>query len=217
MEIGPTIGSPDGKQNCETKIKINPEFLFTDGWTFSFWGRIFDVYGEYISCWRVFRRNKNMDIVKLYWFEIATGVVAIGLFTYILVLSRRLKAYKKMTTLLKGGNLEEHICQLEHTVQGQGKQISDINAKIKSLEADLEFYPHCWHLLRYNAFDKTGSDLSFSLALLNDKTDGFVLTSIFGREDSRLYAKPISGGKSEYTLSEEETQAIMAAMSKISR
>jgi hypothetical protein len=66
--------------------------------------------------------------------------------------------------------------------------------------------------VRYNAFDKTGSDLSFTLALLNDQMDGFVLTSIFGREDSRVYAKPLLGGKSQYALSQEEQQAIKAAM-----
>ena len=61
---------------------------------------------------------------------------------------------------------------------------------------------------RYNAFRETGSDLSFSLALLDRDLDGIVLTSLFGREESRCYGKPVKQGKSSYFLSEEEVQAL---------
>ena len=155
-----------------------------------------------------------MDIIEMYWFEIAAGVVAISFLISIAVLSSRLKSYKKLTTLLKGGNLEEHICKLEERYDSQQKAIKHLNSEITKIKTDLAAYPHCWHLVRYNAFEKTGSDLSFSLALLNDKSEGFVLTSIFGREDSRVYAKPISNGKSAYTLSDEELEAIKVAMDK---
>ena len=65
---------------------------------------------------------------------------------------------------------------------------------------------------RYSAFRETGSDLSFSLALLNRNKDGVVLTSIFGREESRAYGKPIRGGKAAQLLSEEELAALKAAV-----
>jgi len=153
-----------------------------------------------------------MDFVELYWFEIAAGLVAMGLVISTTVLSLRLRSYKKLTTLLKGGRVEEHICKLEERCNSHQKVLADLNTQIANIKANVSKYPHCWNLVRYNAFDKTGSDLSFSLALLNDHADGFVLTSIFGREDSRVYAKPISGGKSGYTLSEEENMAIHLAM-----
>lgn len=46
-------------------------------------------------------------------------------------------------------------------------------------------------LMRYNAFADTGSDLSYSLSLLDENNNGVVLSSIYGREDNRTYAKPI--------------------------
>jgi hypothetical protein len=153
-----------------------------------------------------------MEFVTLYWFEIAAGLAALGLFIHTLALSRRLKSYKKLTTLLQGGSLEEFICRLEERSKSQQQLIADLSSQIASLQAEVAAYPHCWHLLRYNAFDNTGSNLSFSLALLNARAEGFVLTSIFGREDSRVYAKPVVGGKSDYTLSEEEIRAIKIAM-----
>ena len=67
-------------------------------------------------------------------------------------------------------------------------------------------------IVRYSAFQDTGSDLSFSLALLDEKNNGIVMNGIYSREMSNIYAKPVEAGKSSYTLSEEEQQAIEKAM-----
>jgi len=67
-------------------------------------------------------------------------------------------------------------------------------------------------LLRFNAFHDMGGELSFSLALLDDKGDGFVISSIYGRDDARTYAKPVKEGRSTYNLSGEEEKAILMAL-----
>ena len=64
----------------------------------------------------------------------------------------------------------------------------------------------------YSAFKDTGSDLSFTLALLDENNDGVVLNGIYSREMSNIYAKPVKDGKSTYTISEEENQAIQKAI-----
>ena len=66
-------------------------------------------------------------------------------------------------------------------------------------------------LIKYNAFEERGSDLSFSVAIIDDYSDGVVLTSIYSRENSYIYAKPLKQGDSTYTLSEEEKRAITLA------
>ena len=60
--------------------------------------------------------------------------------------------------------------------------------------------------------DSTGSDLSFALALLDEKNNGVVLNGIYSREMSNIYAKPVENGKSKYTISEEENLAIEKAI-----
>ncbi|MEW9107481.1 DUF4446 family protein, partial [Paenibacillus sp.] len=67
---------------------------------------------------------------------------------------------------------------------------------------------------RYNAFAERGSDLSFSIAWLNEEQDGVVITSIHGREHSYVYAKPVEKGQSTYSLSPEEKKAIEIAEAK---
>ncbi|MEX0832934.1 MAG: DUF4446 family protein [Actinomycetota bacterium] len=69
-------------------------------------------------------------------------------------------------------------------------------------------------MVRYDAFEDVGGRLSFSCALLDDRGDGVVITSINGRQDTRVYAKPIGGGKSSHNLSQEEFSAIQQALSR---
>ena len=66
-------------------------------------------------------------------------------------------------------------------------------------------------VVRYDAFGDTGGHLSWSLALLDDRGDGAVLTSIHGRNEARAYAKSVTGWRCEQQLSPEEEQAIAHA------
>ncbi len=67
-------------------------------------------------------------------------------------------------------------------------------------------------LVRFNPFEDTGSDQSFAIALLDDRRDGIVLSSLHGRGQTRVFAKPVEGGESKHTLSTEEAQAIQIAV-----
>ncbi|HEV8420340.1 MAG TPA: DUF4446 family protein [Actinomycetota bacterium] len=72
-------------------------------------------------------------------------------------------------------------------------------------------------LVRFDAFEDMGGRLSFSAALLDGHGDGVVITSINGRQDTRCYAKRVSGGSSHHNLSDEERQAIREALSRRDR
>lgn len=67
-------------------------------------------------------------------------------------------------------------------------------------------------VIRFNPFNESGGDQSFSIALLDGNNDGFVITSHYHRDANRVYAKPIRQGQSKYQLSEEEKQAINKAI-----
>jgi hypothetical protein len=67
-------------------------------------------------------------------------------------------------------------------------------------------------LVRYNPFEDTGSDQSFALALLDDRRDGVVISSLHGRANTRIFAKPVADGGSSHNLSDEEAEAIRIAV-----
>lgn len=66
-------------------------------------------------------------------------------------------------------------------------------------------------LIKYNAFEDMGGNLSFALAIMDSDNNGVVLNSMHTREGCFNYAKEIIGGESYVVLSEEEKEAIEKA------
>lgn len=79
------------------------------------------------------------------------------------------------------------------------------------LRSDLEQALRHVAVVRYDAFGDMGGRLSFSAALVDDRGDGLVFSSIHARGESRTYAKGVVGGSSDATLTPEEQQALAAA------
>ena len=68
-------------------------------------------------------------------------------------------------------------------------------------------------MIRFDAFEDMGGKLSYAIALLDENGDGLVITSIYGRNENRTYAKTIQRGTSAHVLSREENEAVNRAMS----
>ncbi|HHX87111.1 MAG TPA: DUF4446 family protein [Firmicutes bacterium] len=142
------------------------------------------------------------------------------LLIFFLVLWLRLASLQKRYRRLMWGkdrlNLEELITHLSTLFTQERQKNESYDSRLKILEAQASRFIGIG-LVRYNAFQDTGSDLSFSLALLNCAGDGAVITSLFGREENRLYGKPIEQGGSRHPLSEEEQAALQKAREGIGR
>lgn len=62
--------------------------------------------------------------------------------------------------------------------------------------------------IRFNPFPESGGNQSFAIALVNEEGDGLVISSLYSREKTSVFAKPIKGGKSDYELTAEEKKAL---------
>jgi hypothetical protein len=108
---------------------------------------------------------------------------------------------------------------LRGVLQGQAEHVQRLERAIRALHAtdkkqhvEIEGSIRNVGLLRYDAFEDVGGRLSFSCALLDGTGSGVVLTSINGRQETRVYAKPVTGGTSAHNLSLEEEEAIRRAL-----
>lgn len=123
--------------------------------------------------------------------------------------------YRRVTRGVNNKNLEEIIVSyLDHIdsfKEEEEKMRAEQNEFLNQLKKCLQKVS----IKRYKAFDDVGSDLSFSIALLDDNNDGIILTGIYGRQDSTVYAKPIDQGISRYDLSEEEEEVLIEACNSI--
>lgn len=138
------------------------------------------------------------------------------LLCFIITIAKFSNINKKYKTFIKklgnGKNIEEDLQRYMDKVEDVQKQSDEIINYCKNINSDIEKCIQKIGIVRYSAFKDTGSDLSFALALLDEKNDGVVLNGIYSREMSNIYAKPIENGKSKYTISAEEQQAIDKAI-----
>jgi len=85
--------------------------------------------------------------------------------------------------------------------------------RLQELERVARREVHRVGFVRYNSFSDVGSDLSFTLALLNNEGDGILLTSIYSREETRTYGKAVRKFVPQQGASKEEQSAIAMARS----
>lgn len=90
---------------------------------------------------------------------------------------------------------------------------SDKNKKdIRTLYKKMESTYQKMGLVKYDAFQQMGGQLSFSLALLNENNDGFIINSVHSTDGCYSYTKEIIAGECSITLGKEEAEALSKAM-----
>ncbi|WP_333887436.1 DUF4446 family protein [Clostridium sp.] len=149
---------------------------------------------------------------------LALIIVVIIMILMIIILFNALgkleRKYKKFMRGTDNKNIEELILKYFDNIDKVKEDTEDVKELYKSLNQKVENCIQKVSLIRYRAFEDVGSDLSFSIAILDSKNNGFILTGIYGRNESTTYAKPIDEGLSRYELSQEEKQVLQDAMSK---
>ncbi|SHI14927.1 DUF4446 family protein [Sporanaerobacter acetigenes] len=158
------------------------------------------------------------EIIINYNIEIIIGMAVaffVLLILYIVEQFRMNRITEKYNALVKdvdGVNLEQLILETLKEVDEIKLDCDKLEKQYLELDSRLRFSIQRVGVVRYNAFADLGSELSYSIALLDDELNGLILTSIYGRENSTSYTKPIVKGKSKYALSVEEMQAIDRAI-----
>ena len=126
-------------------------------------------------------------------------------------LARLERKYQRLVGGAPAGNLEEVLGSLNDELKATKSELLRVDKNQGTLAAKMRTSLRGLSLVRYNAFHDTGSDLSFSLALLDENRDGMILSALYGREECRTYAKPVRGGGSSYHLSDEESKVLRQA------
>ncbi|MCL6516010.1 DUF4446 family protein [Alicyclobacillus sp.] len=127
------------------------------------------------------------------------------------------RRFRKWKTIHATADLEQVYERTVERVEALQAELDRLHAELERLQQRIDRKISTARIVRYNAFADTGSDLSFSIALLDDHDDGVVISSIYGREETRTYAKPVTNGTSSYPLTEEEQQVIMGVSQQTSR
>lgn len=150
------------------------------------------------------------------WIGMATIVLVIALLVYCVILHIRLGSLKKKYNFFMQG---ENGASLERKLS---VEVSEIRDAAKGLETMMTEQAAIRNIqsntiqkigfIKYNAFENIGNDLSFALTLLDGNNNGICISSIYGRNESRIFSKPIVKGKSLVSLSQEELESLNEAL-----
>ena len=149
---------------------------------------------------------------------IIIGLLAVTLLLFIILIvnlsqiSKLKKAYHVFMSGKDAGSLED-------TLVARLKQVDELmaanEANYQSIDALFMKQKSCFckhGMLKYDAFDEMGGKLSFVLALLNEKNNGYILNVVHNRDGCYTYVKDIIDGNSIVALSEEEEEALEKAL-----
>lgn len=157
-----------------------------------------------------------MDIALLMWSVALTILVIVGI-VWVLDLQARLRRLQNRYDKLFAGEVEDET-NLAVALGNLATRLSDTTARTERLVARTEqidaALAHAVQgvgLVRFRAFQDTGGDQSFSLALADGEGNGVVISALSGRDATRIYAKPVQGWLSSKPLGEEEEQALAEA------
>jgi Protein of unknown function (DUF4446) len=125
----------------------------------------------------------------------------------------RLRAMVETHDQLIGGGAGAslRLDRLDAALAEVGSALGRAEGRVSELEALSRMDISRVGFVRYDAFDDTGAELSYALALLNREGDGVVISSIYSRADTRTFGKVVAGFKLTVNASEEELRAIERA------
>ena len=120
--------------------------------------------------------------------------------------------YRALMTGRGGADLEATLLDFVARMDRVEQVSQNVDNRVGAVEVKIPYLVQHVGVVRFNPFADKGGDQSFAMAILDDHADGAVISSLHSRVDVRIYAKPIVGGQSTYTLTAEEREAIARAM-----
>lgn len=139
-------------------------------------------------------------------------ILLIFIIVLIVQLNKLKKQYIKFMTGKDAKTLEESVEKIFEDNQYL-KILAEENKKhIRKINKELEYPINKVGIVRYNAFEQMGGFLSFALALVNERQNGFIINTVHSIEGSYVYLKDIQSGLCENELSKEEKEALAKAL-----
>ena len=158
-----------------------------------------------------------LEFLRSDTFLIIIFALYIVLFLMVIISNMRIKRVKKnneefMRKLGNGRDISEDLNRYMDRIIDLESGLSETNIHCRQMDKKLQGCIQRVGIVRFSAYKDSGKDLSFAVALLDENNNGVVFNGLYSREMSSIYAKPIVDGKSNYSMTPEESQAILRAM-----
>ena len=155
-----------------------------------------------------------MEIALLIWSLALTALLVVGVM-WVFDLQGRLRKLQSRYESIYSGEEDDSVGA---AVERLAARLTEMNARAERLVVRMEQIDKALvhavqgiGFVRYSAFEDTGGDQSFSLALADGAGDGMVISALYGRDATRIYAKPVEGWTCARPMTSEEVEALAKA------
>ncbi|MBF8984435.1 DUF4446 family protein [Lutibacter sp. B2] len=160
---------------------------------------------------QIFGFIKNNMSAIIFGSMILNGIMVILLCVQSTAITKLKKKYSVLSNNVEGKNIEDLIGGYYKKIEQVDMNNQQIQNQVNEIEKNVLDCVQNVGFVQYDAFDDVGGKLSFSIALLDQEHNGFLLTSMYSRSNHVVYGKPITEGQSVHSLSEEEQEALKKA------
>jgi hypothetical protein len=151
------------------------------------------------------------------WIAIGAGAAAVVSLLVALLAWWKLQAVRTAQLVLLGGgkqDLVDFAVSLQGRIDDLHRAVDEVAAGLVRVDRRADESVRNTSIVRYDAYEDTGGHQSGSLALLDARRTGIVVTAIQGRDYARIYMKELDRGQASLDLSPEEAEAVERAMSR---
>lgn len=142
---------------------------------------------------------------------IAACAVCVLLIVFICITVSNSVKLKRILRNCKNGNLEQTITEYYDKLEHTAESMNALSAEFNRYENDNRNALQCIGIVNFDAYNDISGRLSFSVAMINRRGNGFILTSLYGHETSNVYIRRVHEGVSDTHLFAEETEALERA------
>lgn len=150
--------------------------------------------------------NELVDLLPVILFALLLWLSGLTFVFY-----RLLSHYRKIAKKAHDGDLVGAMEKLFSREEVNSTEVKKVREEIEKIKSDAVYPIQKVGITRFNPFNETGGDQSFSLCLLSGEDNGFILTALHTRDRTRVYTKSIVGGVSKTELSREEQKVLKEA------
>lgn len=161
----------------------------------------------------------NFTSIDIGYIIIAMAAIILFLLIIIIIMINQMSKIKKLKKRLdkfmlsrEGKSLEDDLGKIYDDNKFLKENAEQNKKDIRTLYKNMEKAYQKMGLVKYDAFNQMGGQLSFSLALLDENNNGFIINSVHSTEGCYSYTKEIKAGECEISLGDEEREALDMAM-----
>lgn len=164
--------------------------------------------------------NHILDLLVVYERYVLLVLMVLFLLSLVVFITinirmgKLVKHYRSLLAGMEDKNLEEMLYACFEQGKNSAQKVEEFSANLDEVKAKLQGCAQKVSIVRFNAFEDVGGEMSFALAILDQNDNGFILSNVYGRQESHVYVRPIQGGKPNSFLLPEEEKALVEAQSK---